>query len=162
MQNTCLTTVTQYENLQTTAYNAGTSGNGDSDFVTGGYAGSSVGCLDYVTDEMNVSGKYIMFALTTATITINVTNIAVAGYLDGSAVAAGVVPTTSVLGHITGTNIFKHNAAGTAPADNPAGNDIYSLNFGTLTKIEAVEGLNFGSPGTASVLSALGLFSAPE
>lgn len=130
-QSACLTTVTQYEELQTTAYNGGTSDAGDSDFVTGGYAGSSMGCLDYVTDEMNISGIYVMYALTTQTILIENNNQA-AVIAAGEAVSDGVKPVTSVLGHATGTNIFKHNPNTTAPADNPTGNLIFSMNFGVL------------------------------
>ena len=48
-QNTCFTSVAMWSEAQKDyAYEGNT--------VAGGYTASSTGCLDYVTDEMNISG----------------------------------------------------------------------------------------------------------
>lgn len=154
MQSACLTSVTQYEKVPTTNYN------GDGTFATGGFAGSSMGCLDYVVDEINVSGVHTIYAFSAATLTLEASNQSVLDTAattppDGATATGAPLPASSTVGTIASTDNYLYGAA---PIDNPPLNAIYAWNFGVLKQIEAV----VGDTGNSIELAALVLFSCPE
>jgi len=138
MQHNCYTSVTQYTKIQKTTYtNKG-------EFILGGYATSSVGCLDYVTDEMNISGIYHLMIFDD-TLTV-------------SSTATVQTPTLSIK-PVAAPTATSQYVAPTEPLDNATGNLIFSYNFGVLKQVEDVNGKN---NTTSSAMSCLVLFSAPE
>lgn len=76
MQSACYTSVAMWAEAQKLY-------TGEGNIVVAGFASSANGCLDYVTDEWNVSGIYVLMAFA-KDLTVNVTG----GGAPGTAVTA--------------------------------------------------------------------------
>lgn len=154
MQNECMTSVTTWNEKQLADYGS------KAHIIAAMYVGSNTGCLDYVTDEINISGLYTLMSFEeTLTVTVPTAPVATDAHDQTPALSTIGNRNNNGAGAVlepkndTANSVYVPDA--TAPLDtsaitgSAAGTDMYSWNFGVPKQIVDVQAANTGSGATA-------------
>lgn len=158
MQNSCATSNNMWNVRQNESFNT------DPAMLVTGYTASVTTCLDYVTDEISVSGLYFLMSFAqTMTVTSNTfsTNVTAVTAATTQTPLLSIKTTSGGTGPLANQTVQYIPVA--KPLDTPATVTIatYGWNFGVAKQVVAVRGTNYVS-GADKKLSCLVLFSAPE